>query len=287
MAMTHRLPILLLLLQAGGALGGHPCEAEVASACPDSPLSDLADCLKDSSQHEKPTEISSQCTDFMALNTACNEEIESLCDEAFYTEETIPCLAKWGTGEEAQVSEKCSSVMSWAMPEDKSKEEVVTDELGMSDADKAEKKEWQEKRKAVREQAIERMKMKEADAKKEKERVELERFKTESPEAYAEMIAQQEEDKRQKAEFKRKERMRMAALERAKKAQLGEEEDDSSAGKKKSKKKTTSYIPSVGQIIAVAIIGGIVYVVLLGAGIVGDGQSGGGARRSGGKKKRG
>merc|ERR1712187_390674 len=97
--------------------------------------------------------------------------------------------------------------MGWAIPQDDEEEgETVTDELGMSDEDIASKKEWQAKRKAVREEAIERMKMKEVDRKKEEDRVALEKFKQEDPEGYKQMLEQERETKRQELEMKKRER---------------------------------------------------------------------------------
>merc|ERR1712106_1207328 len=96
------------------------------------------------------------------------------------------------------VSPKCKGVLSWAVPqEEAADEEVVTDELGMSDEDYKEKKECQKK--------------------KAEDRVSLEEFEKNDPEGYAQMMQQQAEEARQQAEFKKKERARAAALERAKK----------------------------------------------------------------------
>ncbi|CAJ1373837.1 unnamed protein product [Effrenium voratum] len=103
----------------------------------------------------------------MALNTACADEIEQLCDEEFFAENTMPCLVKYRVSDE-DISEKCQSVMQWALPEEAI--EPVTDELGMSEEDRLEKEEWRAKRKQGREDAIERMKMKEQDAKKDRRR---------------------------------------------------------------------------------------------------------------------
>eukprot|EP00931_Biecheleriopsis_adriatica_P074068 TRINITY_DN48227_c0_g1_i1.p1 TRINITY_DN48227_c0_g1~~TRINITY_DN48227_c0_g1_i1.p1 ORF type:complete len:284 (-),score=102.78 TRINITY_DN48227_c0_g1_i1:44-895(-) len=259
----------------------YPCEAEISSACPDSPKSELADCLKDSSQHENPTEISSECADFIALNSACADEIEQLCEEEYYTHETIPCLVKYKGSDDGEVSEKCSSVMKWALPAE-DEEEAVTDELGMSEKDLEEKKEWQAKRKAGREAAMERMKMKEADAKKEQERRELEKFKEESPEAYADMIAQQEEEKRQQREQKKRERLLAAAAERKRRQEAGETDDDTpSASSKKGKKaKKSSWSSTIGGIVVLAVLAGVGYVMYSGA------AKGGGGGRSSGKGKK-
>lgn len=199
------------LLLAGCALkaGAFPCEAEISTACPDSPKSELAECLKDPSQHETVTDISSECTDFMALNTACVDEIEQFCEEEFFAESTLPCLVKHKASDE-EISPKCKSVMEWALPEVEDAE-TVTDELGMSEKDRQEKEEWREKRRKGREDAIERMKMKERDAKKEKERRELEKFKEDNPQAYEDMLAQKREDERQAAEQKKRERLLQAS----------------------------------------------------------------------------
>jgi len=277
MARPWRLVALLGTL-CPNSLAEYPCEAEIGSACPDSPRSELHLCLKDSSQHDKPTEISSECTDFMALNAACSTEIEQLCEEEFYTENTMPCLAKFRDSEE-EISAKCQSVMKWALPVEEEEEEV-TDELGMSQQDYEEKKEWQAKRKAGREEAMARMKMKEIDAEKEKARIELEQFKEEQPEAYADMLAQQEEDKRQQAEMKRKERMRQAALERKRREEAGEDEDAPSSSKKTKKAKPMSWPKIITNIAVVGVLAGIGYMVYQGM------ASGGGAGARGKTKKK-
>ena len=64
------------------AAWAHPCDQEVQSACPERAASELARCLKDKTEHERPTEISSACADFIALNAACAEDIVRSCDEA-------------------------------------------------------------------------------------------------------------------------------------------------------------------------------------------------------------
>mmetsp|Transcript_25943 Transcript_25943/g.46898 ORF Transcript_25943/g.46898 Transcript_25943/m.46898 type:complete len:283 (-) Transcript_25943:39-887(-) len=282
MARTYHLFALLGTLFPNG-LAEYPCEAEIGSACPDSPRSELHLCLKDSSQHDSPTDISSECADFMALNAACAQEIEQLCEEEFYTENTMPCLAKFQDSEE-EISDKCQSVMKWALPaEEDEAVEKVTDELGMSQEDYEEKKEWQAKRKKIREEAVERIKMKEVDAKKEQERRELEQFKEEQPEAYAEMLAQQKEEKRQQDEMKRKERMRQAAIQRKKRTEAGEDEDAPAAAKKAKKAKPMSWSKIATNIAVVGLLAGVGYMVYQGLSAGG----GGGARNSGKKKKRG
>jgi len=215
----------------------------------------------------------------MALNAACSTEIEQLCEEEFYTENTMPCLAKFRDSEE-EISAKCQSVMKWALPVEEEEEEKVTDELGMSQQDYEEKKEWQAKRKAVREEAMARMKMKEIDAKKEEARRELEQFKEEQPDAYAEMLAQQEEDKRQQAEVKRKERLLQAALERQRRAEAGDDEDAPSSSKKTKKAKPMSWSKIITNVAVVGVVAGIGYMVYQGM------ASGGGAGARGKTKKK-
>lgn len=208
---------LRLLLIALPSAFSHPCESDIASACPDSPASDVAACLKDPSSHEQATTISDECTDFMALNLACGEDIEKFCDDSLFSDDTTPCLTQWTQPED--LSSKCKGVLAWAVPAadgDDDAEEGPTDELGMSEQDKEEKREWQAKRRAARGDAIERLKMKDADRKKEEDRVALEQFKKDDPDGYADMIRQQEEEKRQVKEQKRKERQMQAALERKK-----------------------------------------------------------------------
>jgi len=285
--------VLLSLRALPGGLAGHPCEAEVGTACPERPPSELAACLKTPSEHETETTLSSECMDFIALNTACADDIKQYCDEAFFSEDTILCLKTWTDPD--NLSERCVKTMKWALPAGDDAEEESsegpTDELGMSDKDREEKKEWQAKRRAERGNAIERMKMKEADAKKERERVELENFKKENPEAYAEMQRQQEEDKRQAQEQKRRERLLAAAAERERRKKAGMDEDEEPAPQKsrkssasgKGRKSSSSGMSSVLSILF--ILG------LLGGGYYLFSNMGGAKPRSGGgggrKKKRG
>merc|ERR1712130_963210 len=96
-------------------------------------------------------------------------------------------LTQWTDNE--NLESKCRNVLKWAVPaKEEESDDGPTDELGMSQKDREEKEEWQAKRKAVRGDAIERIKMKEADRKKEEDRVALEDFKTNDPEGYATMI---------------------------------------------------------------------------------------------------
>eukprot|EP00928_Gymnodinium_smaydae_P065654 TRINITY_DN48758_c1_g1_i1.p1 TRINITY_DN48758_c1_g1~~TRINITY_DN48758_c1_g1_i1.p1 ORF type:complete len:286 (-),score=76.03 TRINITY_DN48758_c1_g1_i1:56-913(-) len=259
----YGLTVFALLSLVG--VSGHPCEEAIASACPERPGAEIAACLKDKEQHDTPTEITSECTDFIAVHRACSEEIENSCDEAYFTDDTLLCLTQW-IGD-SQRSEKCSSVLAWAAPQhdEEAADEGPTDELGMSEKDHQEKLEWQKERKKVRDAAIERMKMKEVDKKKEEDRLALEKFKEEDPAGYAQMMAQQEEEKKQQAAFKRMERQRAAALERKRKQDLGIKEDDDesakkgsrwteSRGSKKSKNSLTNQI--VGFIVVGLLIAG-------------------------------
>ncbi|CAE7561200.1 ATP12A [Symbiodinium necroappetens] len=278
--------LLLLLHVCPSTVLAYPCEAEIASACPDSPKSELVTCLKDASQHETPTEISSECTDFMALNSACADEIEQLCDEEFFAEETMPCLMRYRASDE-EISEKCQSVMRWALPADEEEAEAVTDELGMSEKDRQEKEEWREKRKKEREAAIERMKMKEVDAKKEAERRELEKFKEENPEAFADMKRQQAEEQRQQAEQKKRERLMKAAWERKKRIEAGEDPDAESGpsppsrGPNRKPKASSSWYSTIAALIVLVVIAGIGYVV-----VTGTGKTAGAGGGRGGKEKK-
>jgi hypothetical protein len=286
-----------LALVAAGLLGfgrfagadDHPCAAEVESACPERPGSELGACLKDKNEHENPTEISSACTDFMALNKACAEDIEKFCDGAFFSDDTIICLTQWT--EQENLSPRCQSVMEWAVPKkEEAEEEVVTDELGMSDQDREEKEEWRAKRKAVRDEAIGRMKMKEEDRKKEEDRVALEEFREADPEGYADMIRQQEEEKRQQAEFRRMERKRQAAFERKQKEAAGLLEEDeqpkATTTGKKSKQKTTSWVYSALSFLFVGAVVYGIYVLVVAPGTPPARGGGASKQKQSGKKKR-
>lgn len=277
--------IFALVVLSHTALADHPCTAEVASACAERPSSDIATCLKDPEEHDSPTEISSECGDFIALNKACAADIEEHCEAGQFSDDTLLCLTKWTQKE--NLSPKCQSVMEWAVPS--ADAEVVTDELGMSDEDYQEKKAWQAKRKAEREQAMgtmkDREKQKEIDRKKEEDRVALEKFKEEDPDGYEQMLEQQAEEKRQKAEFKRRERAQAAAAERARKKAKGEDEEEQetnarTGGRKMNQPKSKgSWLYSLGSIAFIAALGaGGFYLV--------KGSKGGGGKKSGGGKKR-
>lgn len=241
--------------------GQHPCTDEVASACADRPGDEIGSCLSDPEAHDQETTISSQCTDFIALNKACAEDIESFCDGGAFTDDTILCLTKWT--DKDNLSPKCQNVLKWAVVEEaETDEEPITDELGMSDKDYAEKKAWQANRKAGRTAAIEKLA---SDKAREKEEAELAEFKKSDPEGYAQMIQQQAEEKRQKEEFAKLERARAAAFERQKRKESGlpEEEDVGSTSKPTRKSKSAkepssgSWFPLLASMLVLSIIGAI------------------------------
>jgi len=288
--MSARWAAAVLLVLCHRTLADHPCSNEVASACNERPAADIAACLKNPEEHDAPTEISSECTDFMALNKGCAEDIESSCGETGqFHDDTILCLTKWTPAE--NLKEQCGKVLKWAVPAAPAGEDsLITDELGMSDKDHAEKLEWQKKRREARGDAIERMKMKDVDKKVEEDRVSLEEYKKQDPEGYAQMIEQQEEEKRQQAAFKKNERARAAALERKKKADSGIEDeenkpkDDGSAGTGKAKKKPASWLYSIMSFVIIAGIGGLIYVFVSSPKT--SGSAGNRKQSAGGKKKR-
>jgi hypothetical protein len=188
----------------------------------------VAGCLKDPKQHQQETAISSDCTDFIALNVACAETMSKHCEEAFFSRDTVLCLTKWV--DEESMDPKCAKVMKWAIPKP---EEGVTDELGMSEKDYAEKQAWRENRKKARQAAVERVK--ESDAYKEQEQRELEKLKQEDPEAYEERIRQKEVIKKQNEEQRKKERLHAAALDRKRREDAkarGEDVDEEEEEKK-------------------------------------------------------
>jgi len=233
---------LLLLLAAATAPGScraaqHPCEDEVSSACPDRPGAEVARCLKDESEHERPTVISSDCTDFIALNVACADALGTYCEEAFFSRDTVLCLTSWIDQE--SLSDKCKSVMKWAIPRKDEAEDGPTDELGMSEKDYEEKRAWQLKRKAERSAAVERMK--ESDGQKEKKRLEMEKLKKENPEEYKQRVAEEERQFKESQEQKKRDRMLQAALERKRREELGlgseEEEEEKEAKKSRGRRK--------------------------------------------------
>lgn len=217
----------IALLLCGVALRAQaqiPCEEEIRSACPDRPGPEVAGCLKDEREHETKTSISSECTDFIALNVACNGDIRTHCEDAFFSGDTILCLTSWT--DQASISDKCASVMKWAIPSKEEDEDAegATDELGLSKKDYDEKKAWQAARKQGRTAAIEKMKTN--DRQKEEDRKEMERLKRESPEEYKQVMAEREFEFKRNEEDKKKHRQREAAMERQRREDAGEPEED-------------------------------------------------------------
>jgi len=223
----------LLVVAAGDA--EHPCEAEVASACPDRPGSEVARCLKDPTEHERPTVISSDCTDFLALHLACAEALSQHCEEAFFSRDTALCLTSWV--DQDTLPPKCRAVMRWAIQREEEEEEAdegPTDELGMSAKDYEEKRAWQARHKAERSAAIERM----SGAQREKKLKELERLKEEDPEEYKRVIAEEERRQKDMEEQLKRDRKLAAALERKRREDLGlPPEDQDGAGKSKGRRR--------------------------------------------------
>lgn len=280
---------IALLLLTAGAVADHPCTEEVASACADRPGSDVGACLKDPEEHDYPTEISSGCTDFIALNKACEEDLETHCEGNHFSDDTLLCLTKWTPLD--HLSEQCQKVVGWAAPKEaEGDEKVVTDELGLSDKDYEEKKEWMRKRKEARGDSIERMKMKETDKKAEEDRVSLEEYKRADPEGYASMIQQQDEEKRQQANFKKQERARAAALARKKKKDAGGDDEEAetqkgkaSAGSGGAKKAKSSWLYTIMSFVVIGGLGFFIYSFVSSQ----DGKANGKNNQKAGKKKRG
>jgi len=232
---------LWLLAAAVGSSSEHACEAEVNSACPDRPGAEVAKCLKDPSEHERPTVISTECTDFLALNIACAEVISQHCEEAFFSPDTILCLTSWV--QQDALTDKCRSVMSWAIARDEEEEaeEGPTDELGMSTKDYEEKLAWQARHKAERSAAIERM----GGAQREKKMKELERLKEEDPAEYKRVVEEEARQQKELEEQKKRDRKLHAALERKRREELGlppdDVEDASGAPKRKRRRSKLSW----------------------------------------------
>lgn len=210
----------------------HPCEAEVQSACPDRPGADIAACLKDPSEHERPTEVSSECTDFIALNKACAPELVEFCDEAFFTRDTALCLSVWT--DQDSLSKKCAGVVAWAVP--KSEDAVeVTDELGLSKKDYEEKRKWQAERKQARQASVEKAREEQNDL---KARIRLD---GEDETAYKERLRELDELEKSRQQVKKQERLQAAAKEREwrKEQGLPEVETAEELNKKERRRKRT------------------------------------------------
>lgn len=235
-----KLMLMSLFLIFEPALTINPCQDEIAAACPERPGSEMARCLKDKEEHDTPTDISSECTDFIALNVACADDIAKFCDEAFFTDDTMLCLSEWTPRQ--NLGGKCGKVVQWATPEKDG--QGPTDELGMSAQDYAEKQRWQAERKAGRGAAIEKMR---EDKRKEEE---LETMKREDPEGYKQLLKEQEEARKSYEELKKRKRLQAAAEERKRKAESGESEAEAEEEEKKKikkraamQKKPTGWLP--------------------------------------------
>jgi len=226
--------IKMLLLAALGSFAEHPCENEVKVACPDRPSADVARCLKDPSEHETPVTVSSECTDFIALNVACEETINTYCDGMCFSADTVLCLQKWV--DQDSISPKCAGVMSWALPQKDEAGESPTDELGLSAEDYAEKKAWQAKRKGQRVAAVERMR--ETEKEKTDRQLRKEQLKKEYPDRYMEMLEQEEMEFKRAEEQKRRDRILAAALERKRREEEGLPEEDPEAERKLEKQRS-------------------------------------------------
>jgi len=227
--------LLVFVLSAADSVAGNACEAEISTACPDRPGADIAKCLKDKSEHDSPTEISSQCADFIALNVACKEDIQKFCDESFFSTDTTLCLTVWTS--QSDLSPKCASVLEWAAPKKEETADDVgpTDELGLSDKDYAEKREWQAKRKSGRQAAIEKIKSAKDD-------VELEQLKKDDPVMYAQVKKERDEAKKSLEDLKKRRRLIEAAEERKRRLEAGlpeleEEVDDVEKKKQEAKQR--------------------------------------------------
>jgi len=241
------------VLCALACVQGHPCDVEVSTACPDRPGSELARCLQDKSEHDVPTTLSSECTDFVALNVACKEDVLKFCDEALFSDDTTLCLTQWT--DQRDLAHKCVGVLEWAVPKE-GDEDGRTDELGMSAKDYADKKAWQQERKAGRVAAIEKVKQDKQDEE------DLAQFKLEDPEGYKQLMREREEARRSYEELKKTQRLKAAAEERRLKAERGEDDDDEDDERKKFekrkkrslKKKDDSKLPYVLAGLAVAFV---------------------------------
>mmetsp|Transcript_155774 Transcript_155774/g.499367 ORF Transcript_155774/g.499367 Transcript_155774/m.499367 type:complete len:287 (+) Transcript_155774:112-972(+) len=224
--MARSWAFLSLLTLACQCRAQNPCEAEIQAACPDRPGGEMAKCLKDPSEHEKRTEISSECTDFMALNAACAEDIVKHCDDGFFTADTMLCLGQWTP--ERDLTRKCASVVKWAIPKSGEDEgDGPVDELGMTDKERREKAEWQANRKAGRSAAVEKLK---EDRKADKE---LEDLRREDPVGYALAVKEREEARKSVEELKKRKRLQAAADER----QRREEDGGDATGEEEAKER--------------------------------------------------
>merc|ERR1712039_61058 len=95
----------------------------------------------------------------------------------------------------------------------------------------AEKKKWQAERRAGRGAAIEKMR---EDRQKE---AEMEQLKREDPQAYKQLLKEQEEARRSFEELKKRKRLMAAAEERKRKAEMGETDEEPEEEDKQAKRR--------------------------------------------------
>merc|ERR1719499_889560 len=137
------IPLALVAAIAAAALltptsAVHACDSEQGALCPAEAGAALGACLKDPSKWEGQAEISQGCKDFMAINDACEAEIERACSGMAYSDDTMVCLTQWTSAD--SLSAGCAA----ALPQ----KEAVS----MAEVDK-EKEAWRAKRKAARQAA--------------------------------------------------------------------------------------------------------------------------------------
>lgn len=227
--------VVLLALSALAVVchtADHACEAEVRSACPDRPGVDVAACLKDPSEHERATTISSECTDFIALNTACATEISQFCDEGFFTHDTVLCLSVWT--DRGSLSKKCAGVLAWAAPQEE--ESAPTDELGLSEQDYEEKKRWQAERRERRGAAVEKLRAETDDLKG------TARLDGETDRDYTQRMKEREELLKSREEQKKRERLLKAQKEREQRKAEGLPELEDPTVEERKKRRSASRI---------------------------------------------
>mmetsp|Transcript_10682 Transcript_10682/g.24314 ORF Transcript_10682/g.24314 Transcript_10682/m.24314 type:complete len:168 (+) Transcript_10682:49-552(+) len=160
MAGARRLGVLQTALIAASVLlspadAVHACDSEQGAACPMEAGFALGVCLKDSTKHESPIEISAGCKAFIELNDKCAAEIDKFCSGMAYNDDTLVCLTQWT--QQSDLSADCVA----ALP----KKEEETD----AEVDK-EKAEWRRKRKEARQSAQDMMQDEKDGGKKRKQR---------------------------------------------------------------------------------------------------------------------
>jgi len=211
----------------------------------------MAKCLKDKEEHDTPTDISSECTDFIALNVACADDIAKFCDDAFFTDDTMLCLSEWNR---QNLGAKCAKVVQWAAPQ--KNVDGPTDELGLSEKDYDEKRKWQADRKAGRGAAIEKMR---EDKTREDEMAALQK---DDPEAYKLLLKEQEEAKRSYEDQKKRKRLLAAAEERKQREEDGEPEEPEVPEEKTVKKRRFTKPAEKGSWLPYALGGCVLAFVL-------------------------